>query len=250
MKHFISKNRIILFLSVLFILIFWHLLSVLIPSGIGLPSPYITLKELIQTLCLKSTYISLVITILRGLLGFTIAFILAFLVGILSGLSPGFHVFLKPIILSIRSVPVISFLLLLLIWFKPGNVPVIIGILTMFPILSVNIIDGMKNVEKEYIQMCNVFCIPKARRIRDVYLPSILPFVFTGISNAMGFGWRAIIIGEVISQPEFGIGSTMQMAQLYLQIPKLIVWTILAIIISIIFEKVVRWIEKRIVFWR
>ena len=250
MKAFISKNRIILFLSLLFIVLVWHLLSVCMQSDIILPSPYNTLKELIATLAQKETYNSLLITILRGMIGFSLAFALVIIIGVVSGLNEGFHTFIKPIILSIRSIPVISFILILLIWFKPGNVPIIIGFLTMFPILCINFIDGMKNVEKEYIQMCNVFRIPKNRRIRNVYIPSMLPFVFNGISNAMGFGWRAIIIGEVLSQPEFGIGSSMQTAQLYLQISKLIVWTILAIFISILFEKGIRIIEKRVIFWR
>lgn len=250
MKAFISKNNFILFLSFLFIILIWHILSVYAGYGTGLPSPYETLKELIVTLGKKSTYGSLAITILRGLIGFAIAFVLAFVIGILSGINKGFHIFMKPIILSIRSVPVISFILLLLIWFSTANVPVIIGVLTMFPILCINIIDGMKNVEKEYIQMCQVFRISRSRRIKDVYIPSMLPFVFTGISNAMGFGWRAIIIGEVLSQPKFGIGATMQISQMFLHVSELIVWTIFAIIISIIFEKIIRTVEKSIIFWR
>jgi len=66
----------------------------------------------------------------------------------------------------------------------------------------------------------------------------------------MGFGWRAIIIGEVLSQPQFGIGTAMQTAQTYLLVKEVIAWTIIAIIISYFFEMLLRRVERKIVVWR
>ena len=66
----------------------------------------------------------------------------------------------------------------------------------------------------------------------------------------MGFGWRAVIIGEVLSQPKFGIGTLMQTAQTYLIVNEVIAWTIIAVIISYFFELIIRRIEKLIVIWK
>jgi len=66
----------------------------------------------------------------------------------------------------------------------------------------------------------------------------------------MGFGWRAIIIGEVLSQPQYGIGTLMQEAQTYLLVKELIAWTLIAIIISYLFEFSVRKIEQKALVWK
>lgn len=77
-----------------------------------------------------------------------------------------------------------------------------------------------------------------------------MPFIVSGASSALGIGWRAIITGEVLSQPEFGIGTMMQTAQTFLNIDAIIAWTLIAVLISFVFEKAIRWIEGRFINWR
>jgi len=128
-------------------------------------------------------------------------------------------------------------------------VPIFIAFLTMFPFICTNVIDGIRNVDKELVQMAKTYRISHSRIVREVYLPAITPFVFSGASSAMGFGWRAIIIGEVLSQPQFGIGTFMQSAQTFLLVNEVIAWTVIAVIISYIFEVIIRKIEQHIVVW-
>ena len=66
----------------------------------------------------------------------------------------------------------------------------------------------------------------------------------------MGIGWRAIIIGEVLSQPKYGIGTYMQSAQTFLNVEAVIAWTVIAVLISYGFEKIIRLAEHKIVSWR
>jgi NitT/TauT family transport system permease protein len=145
---------------------------------------------------------------------------------------------------------VISLILLALIWFKVDYVAIFIAFLTMFPFICTNVIDGIKNADRDLIEMAQVYKIKHTKIIKEVYLPAITPFIFSGASSAMGFGWRAIIIGEVLSQPQFGIGTLMQSAQTYLLVKEVIAWTIIAIVISSVFELIIRKIEKAIIIWK
>jgi NitT/TauT family transport system permease protein len=120
----------------------------------------------------------------------------------------------------------------------------------MFPFICTNIIDGIRNVDRELIEMAQFYNIGKRKIVKQVYLPAITPFIFSGASSAMGIGWRAIIIGEVLSQPQFGIGTLMQTAQTYLLVRDVIAWTIIAIFISYMFEIIIRKIEKLIIDWK
>jgi NitT/TauT family transport system permease protein len=120
----------------------------------------------------------------------------------------------------------------------------------MFPFICTNIIDGIRDVDKNLIEMAHVYQIDNKNIIKHIYIPAIIPFIFSGSSSAMGFGWRAIIIGEVLSQPRFGIGTLMQNAQTYLLTDRLIAWTVLAILISYLFELLIRFIEKESIAWK
>jgi NitT/TauT family transport system permease protein len=250
MNNSFIRNRIIS-LSVIFLLILgWELLSLSFSSRQILPGPVDTLKALISISGKPGFLPALGITLFRGLIGFFFAFIAAILIGIPAGLNAGIEAGFKPILITIRSTPVVSIILLALIWFKAENVPVFIGFLTMFPILAINISQGIRETETTYIQMAKLYQVKKHRVLTDIYWPSILPFLYSGISTATGFGWRSVIIGEVLSQPRYGIGAMMQDAQSYLLVSEVIAWTLVAILISSVFEWMIRLFQKRSIRWK
>jgi NitT/TauT family transport system permease protein len=145
---------------------------------------------------------------------------------------------------------VVAIILLALIWFNVEQVPIFIGFLTMFPILAINISQGIRETDPALVQMAHLYHVNNRKILQHIYWPSILPYLFSGISTSIGFGWRSVIIGEVLSQPRFGIGAMMQDAQSYLLVSEVIAWTIIAILTGAVFEVLIRWIEKRSIRWK
>lgn len=244
------RKHIYQFLSIVSILLLWKITALIIKNGLILPAPERIVIDFFNLISSSEFYSALGSTLIRGFLGFVIAFALATIIGIPAGIYTGFHDFFNPIIVLMRSTPVISFILLALIWFGPDNVPVFIAILTMFPLLCKGFISGIKSTDKELVEMVKVYKVRNRRILSGLYFPSLLPFLFNGISNALGFGWRAVIIGEVLSQPRWGLGTEMQVAQTYLLISKLICWSIVAIIMAFLFERLIEIIERRSLVWK
>jgi len=250
MRISISKKQYLSIASVIFMLAIWKILALHFDSDFIMPHPENTLTTTIG-LFSQSTFLLVVgATVLRGLIGFAFSLFLGVGLGILAGVSPNFNAFLKPILVTIRSTPVIAIILLALIWLTPNSVPVFIAFLTMFPFICTNVIDGIKSVDSHLVEMAEIYKIPKTRIVKEVHIPAIMPFIISGASSAMGIGWRAIIIGEVLSQPQFGIGTVMQSAQTFLMVDTVIAWTIVAVLTSYIFEKAIRWSERKIVVWK
>lgn len=250
MKNLFSKTSLISLLSVLILLGLWKFASIIYNSELILPSPESTIVSTFKLMLSKNFVKIIMSTILRGMIGFAISFILGVSLGIFAGINPLIEAFIKPILISIRSIPIISLILLALIWFRIDLVAIFIALLTMFPFICTNVIDGIKSVDQDLIEMSKIHQVENFKIIKEVYLPAITPFIFSGASSALGFGWRAVIIGEVLSQPKFGIGTLMQTAQSYLLVNEVIAWTIIAVFISYLFEWVIRKIEKAIVIWK
>lgn len=250
MKISFTKKHYISLASIAFMLAIWKLASVYFASDIILPPPE---KTLIATLALfgESRFLAIIgATILRGILGFVLSLLLGVGLGVLAGTHAGFNTFMKPIIASLRSIPVISLILLALIWLSSDSVPVFIALLTMFPFIYTNVTDGIRSVDPDLVEMAEFYRVGKGRIIRELHIPAIMPFIISGASSAMGIGWRAIITGEVLSQPEYGIGTLMQSAQTFLNVDAVIAWTLVAVLISYIFEKVIRLIEGVLIHWK
>ena len=241
------KNKIFASLFSVFILVtLWQLLSMWINYPDLIPTLPDLLKHTISLFLSKGFYFTLSATVLRGLIGFAISFIIAFLLARLSFNSQFWKHFFHPVLVVIRSIPVISIVLIALFWFSPSHLPIFIALLTMFPILYQNILNGFEHTDIRYVEMAQVFGKSKFQILWDIYLPSSRNQIFSGISTAMGFGWRAIIIGEVLAQPFRGIGTSMKMAQSYINIAELIAWTFVAVVISYLFEFIIKYLINKL----
>ncbi len=230
-------------LAILFVFLVWKLLSLYFQSELVLPSPEKTLQNLWQILIQSNAWKNIGFTVFRGLIALSISMFFAIILGTLSGKYFGIKIMVHPWIVILRSLPVISIILLALIWFEIDNIPIFTGTLTMFPILYVQITDGLASLSPEYVEMSNVYKVSNYKKLKYLYIPTVLPHLFTGLSHAMGIGWKAIVMGEVLSLPDIAIGTRMQNAQVYLQVNELIAWTIIAILISFIFESIIRWLK-------
>lgn len=248
--NFITRDRGIVLLSVFFLLLLWKGLSLAMGSLHLLPGPEKVIADLVSLGASRDFAHSVAATLLRGSWGFLIAAILAIGLGIPAGLYPDLNSFLRPVIVIARSTPIIAFILLALIWLPNTRVPVFIGVLTMFPILCTSIIDGVRNVDPKLPDMAKVYRVHTLPTLFNLYLPAILPYFFSGLSSAIGFGWRAVIIGEVLGQPDFGIGTMMQTAHLFLLAERVIAWTLVAVTVGYLFEGAVRILERKIIKWQ
>lgn len=234
MKRF--KKNIPALLGVLTLLTVWQIFS----WSMGYPAIFPSLPDLFTKVLLifvsGEFYKALLITILRGIIGFIISLVFSFIFSTIALFSPFWKSFLHPVIVFLRSIPVISLVLIALLWFSPDYLPVFIAFLTMFPILYQSMLNGLEITDKKLIEMSKVFGKSALIRFTSIYLPSAKTIIFGGISSAMGFGWRAVIIGEVLAQPLHGIGTNMKKAQSYLNISELIAWTLVAVVVSYFFD--------------
>jgi len=238
------KKTFPVLLSVAFLLLIWQIIA----TNIAYPDLFPSLPDLLSgTFNLFFTegfYSAIFVTILRGIIGFFIAFIFAFIFSTIAAFSVFWKTFFHPILVVLRSVPVVSLVLIALLWFSPPNLPVFIALITMFPILYQNTLNGLENTDLSLVEMAQVFGKNKLQCFIEIYIPSAKSLIFSGISTAMGFGWRAIIIGEVLAQPLHGIGSSMKKAQTFIDISELIAWTVIAILISYLFDFIIKLISK------
>jgi ABC-type nitrate/sulfonate/bicarbonate transport system ATPase subunit/ABC-type nitrate/sulfonate/bicarbonate transport system permease component len=241
-----NNKKILPFILAVFTLAtIWQIISISIGYPAIFPSIFDLISDTLHLFIQSEFYFALLGTICRGLLGFVITFFIAFSFGSLAVFNSFFKDFFQPIVVFTRSIPVISIVLVALLWFSPPFLPVFVAFFSMFPILFQSIQSGLENVDKKFVEMGKVFGLSPQKRFFYIYYPAGRSTIFDGISSAMGFGWRAVIIGEVLSQPVHGIGSQMKEAQAYINVSEIIAWTVAAILISYVFEKIILFLKNK-----
>ena len=153
MISIISKNkkRQIRLWAVAFWLLIWQAASIAIGQEILLVSPVAVLQRL-KTLVWESTFwLSCAFSVLRIVSGFLLGTALGVVLG---GVSFGFcriRELLAPLVLTMKSIPVASFVILVLIWIPSKNLSVFIFFYG-FPVVYTNVIQGIESVDKKLLE--------------------------------------------------------------------------------------------------
>lgn len=129
-------------------------------------------------------------------------------------------------------------------WFKDTNVPIFVAFLMCFPIIWTSTVSGIKSTDIKLLQMCKIYNIKKIRIIKSVYFYSALPYIKAAMISALGIGWKVTSAAEVLSLPKYSIGGFLYDSKVYLEIPDLFAWTVIIILLSNIFEMILKYLLK------
>lgn len=245
-----SKNIVFIILGVISIITAWELSAHFTGNTDIFPSPIKSFKTLIKIASTQIFWIHISSTLFRGIIGGFLSLFLGFCIGLLSSISISIRNFIRPWIILLRSIPVISVILLAIIWLSPGSVPFFIMFITVTPIIVEEVSEGIFEINGRYKEMITIYKIPPLKQLQHVLLPGLLPRMASGFSLGMGYGWRAVVVGEVLSRPQWGIGDRMAHAQNYFNADELIAWTVILIIISYFFDKLIDKTKSRLVKWQ
>lgn len=243
------KTILVTAASILVMVITWHLLALMLGHEYILPTPAETARQMIILVSSAGFWPVVLATIGRGLLGFIISLGLGVILGLVAGFSKAAYWLLQPWVTVVRSTPVMSVIILAIIWFESNLVPVVVTLLMLFPIIYGNVVAGIMNINKELLEMARMYKVKTWRIVTELYLPSILPFLLAGASTAMGIAWKVIIAAEILSQPQLGIGTNLMIAKIDFATAQVFAWTVVAIVISFVFEYLIRLIETRLNTW-
>jgi len=244
-----TKNSLLSAASMLVLVLVWKLLALYWHQELILPSPEVTLVKMWSVVQAENFWPAVSLTIGRGLLGFFISCALGVVLGFIAGFSPPVYWLLQPWVTVIRTIPVMSVIILAIIWFQTDIVPIFVTFLMIFPIIYSNVLAGIKNVDQQLLEMAHMYRVKTRRIIGELYIPSILPYVLAGASNAMGITWKVIIAAEILSQPHFAIGTNLIIAKIDLETAQVFAWTVVTILISFTFEYLLNHLENKFRTW-
>lgn len=225
-------------MAILFWVAIWHILSTRKILGIFLASPWQTVERLLQLCRTAAFWQTLLYTTGRILTGFLLAVLIGTVLAVITGRLEWVDLFLMPVMRLIRTVPVVSFIILALILVSSRYLTQLISFIMALPIIYMNVKTGIARTDRQLVEMARLFRVSRARKLWYLYIPQIMPFFETGTTLALGFAWKSGIAAEVIGMPDGSVGEMLQQAKVYLNTPDLFAWTAAIVVLSILVERV------------
>ncbi|RSX50082.1 ABC transporter permease [Bifidobacterium callimiconis] len=194
-------------------------------------------------------WLNIAVSIARVLEGFLVALAAAAVLGVGAGVSHRFERAIDLIMQILRPIPGIAWIPLAIIWFGIGeNSKVYIIFIGAFFPMFVNIVDGIKGIDKRYFELGEAYEIPKWRFIRQVVVPAALPQILTGIRLGLSGAWICVVAAEMIGATS-GVGFMLSDGR-SMSRPDVVILAMLIIgVIGKLMDDFVQWQRRRIVNW-
>ena len=223
--------------AILLWLAVWQAASAALDQQLLLASPISVLFRLFSLVRTLPFWESLLFSFIRICAGFLGAVCLGVLLAALSVRFLKVSELLAPLMLAIKAIPVASFIILVLIWIPSRNLSVFISFLMVLPVIYTNVLDGIRATDKDLLEMARVFSLSPFRTVRYIYISQVMPFFRSACTISLGLCWKSGIAAEVIGIPDGSIGENLYQAKIYLNTPDLFAWTLVIVLISLVFEK-------------
>ena len=223
--------------AALFWLAAWALLARLVGSELLLPAPWAVAARLGQLAARASFWGTVGTTLLRILCGTAAGILLGVLTALLTSRFRAADALLRPLLTVVKTTPVASFIILLLIWVGRDILPAVIVVLMVLPVTWANVCAGIASLDPDLREVAKVFGFSPVRSFRRLWLPTVLPHFLSACRSALGLGWKAGVAAEVLTVPLRSIGRMLYEAKLNLETADLFAWTVTVILCSLVIEK-------------
>jgi NitT/TauT family transport system permease protein len=238
------------FFSICVLIILWQSIAVVVNSDV-FPSVVDILRSFFDHLLNKDLIHHVSITLQRVIIAFVIAMIIGIFFGIIMGLSSKIDSFFDIFLIIGLNIPALVTIIICYIWFGLTDFSAILAvIINKVPIIIVNIREGVKSIDKKYLQLAQVYEIPKKDQILKIYLPQIYPYIMATTRLTISLIWKIVLVVELLGRSD-GVGFQIAMFFQDFDIVSILAYSFAFIFIVILIEKLLlNPIDKKTRKWR
>ena len=228
-----------------FWLALWQIGAMMVNMPLILPTPLESIVQLVRLLGTGAFYWDVTYTLYRCVVGIAYSFLAGVLTAFLSYRYLFFRELLSLPVNFLKSTPVMAVIIYALLLLTSSQVPIFVCFMMCFPVVHINLLSGLDNVGKEYLEMAQVFQVSSRDQYRYIYLPSIEPEVKASLNLIAGLSWKSVVAAEVLSVPAHSMGYNLLNAKVYFETPELFAWIVAIVGFSYGFERIIRKLLSR-----
>jgi NitT/TauT family transport system permease protein len=242
--------------SIVALLVLWWIASRLMNDIEVLPGPALIGETIAHDLTNNgpegiSAFFHIGITLARIFAAFSASMLAGIGIGLAMGLNRVLEHALLAVIPLMLTIPTILMVFLAVMWFgysEAGGLIAVMAVVT--PYVAVNIFEGARAMDKSLIDMAVTFKAQRPLLIRKVYLPQLMPYIFSAFRYAFGVTWKIVALAETFGL-KYGIGYMFFFWFGQFNMTQVLSWIATFVILMLILEHgVFAVLERKAFAWR
>jgi NitT/TauT family transport system permease protein len=157
--------------------------------------------------------------------------------------------FREGVLLALVTPGLIYALLMALIFGLSPLGPIVAIVVAGSPYVTVNVVEGVRAVPKELLDMADSYDVSRRSTVRGVVLPSLAPFLFAALRYGFSLAWKITTLTEVFGGTE-GIGFMMRTEFQLFSMEGFLAWALFFFGFALLLERILQHYVDKFFRWR
>lgn len=228
----------------------WQITAHLLESD-QLPSPLEVLQSLWFHLTEGDLLPSIVVTLRRVALAFTLAMFAGIVVGFLMGRYPLIDTMLDGMLIMGLNIPALVVIILCYVWFGLVESAAVAAVaINKMPLVAVTVREGVRAIDHQLLQVGAVFRVPLLRSLFYIYLPQLYPYLMAAARSGLSLIWKIVLVVELLGRSD-GVGFQLSTFFQFFDITSILAYTLTFVLVIYSIESLLmRPLENYLTRWR
>ncbi|NJL22106.1 MAG: ABC transporter permease [Leptolyngbyaceae cyanobacterium SM1_3_5] len=214
-----------------------------------LPTPTAVIRSGIEMFAQDDLIVDVVSSCGRVAAGFLLSAIVGVPMGIAMGTFYSMESLFAPIVGTVRYMPVMAFVPLIIVWFGLGEFPkMLIIFLGVVLYNAMMVADAVKFIPNEMINVAYTLGANRRNVLFKVIIPATFPSVLDTVRVNISGAWNYLVIAELVAAQN-GLGFKIVQAQRFLQTEKVLFCIALIGLIGLAIDYGLKWISAWLTPW-
>lgn len=190
-------------------------------------------------------------TLLRLVVSVVLSLLIGVPIGIIMGRTTVAEYSLSVPVLVSMSIPAFVWAFLGVLWFGRTEylVTVMVGVIVLAPIVVFNVWQGTKEIDKNLLEMSDVFELSTQATWRHLFLPHLTPYILSSTRMIVAVGWKIMLVAEIFGADN-GLGFVLNEYFLLLRNDMILAWSLPVMSLIFVFDRLLRRLELELFDWK
>ncbi len=238
-------------ISILVGLVIWEILTrLLLENELLIPPPTSVIRSFWNLTFSGQLNKHFAATLIEFSYGFTTACIAGIVIGYFMGMHKWFDEIMDPWIATLYSIPIITVVPLIIIWFGIGMISKVIVVFKITAVaIILNTAAGIKNLDPVWLELAKSLRLSTWETTYKIRFPGALPYIITGMRLGVGRALLGVVVAELMAA-NAGLGYMLRDSSETWDSPKLFVTVILLAAIGLVSFNLIKRLEQKMAPWR
>ena len=237
--------------SIVLLVALWQVAAAAMDDSRLLPGPVAVLDVLVRDIGDGELPYHVGVTLARVAASFVLAMTIGIAIGIAMGRAKTLDRFFDSWLILFLNIPALVTIILAYVWFGLVEAAAIGAVaINKIPTVVVTVREGTRALERDYMEMAEVFRVGQWRQLQQVVLPQLYPFLMAAARSGLALIWKIVLVVELLGRSN-GVSFQLYLFFQLFDVASILAYTIAFVaVIQTIELTLMRPVERWATRWR